>query len=42
MSRARREDIAALVRQRLLNISRVQGEESQLILTRFAPERVPS
>jgi hypothetical protein len=39
MSRARRKDIAASVRQRLLNISREQGEDFQLILTRFALER---
>ena len=39
MSGARRKDIAASVRQRLLNISRDQGEDFQLVLTRFALER---
>ncbi|MCF8072421.1 MAG: nucleotidyl transferase AbiEii/AbiGii toxin family protein [Desulfarculaceae bacterium] len=39
MSRAQVKDMAASVRQRLLNLSRERGENYQLLLTRYALER---
>ena len=33
-------DLAASIRQRLLNIARAQGEELQLVLTRYGVERL--
>ena len=39
MSRAQVKDMAASVRQRLLNLSRDRGENYQLLLTRYALER---
>jgi hypothetical protein len=35
MRRNSATDLAASVRQRLLNIARAQGEELQLVLTRY-------
>lgn len=40
MTRKNPSDIAASVRQRLLNMSRDQGEDFQLVLTRFVLERL--
>jgi predicted nucleotidyltransferase component of viral defense system len=39
VTRKNLSDIAASVRQRLLNLAREQGEDFQLVLTRFALER---
>ncbi len=40
MTRRRGRDIASSVRQRLLDLSRTRNEDFQLILTRFASERL--
>ena len=40
MTRKNPADVAASVRQRLLNIARDQGEDFQLVLTRFVLERL--
>lgn len=40
MTRRERRDVAASVRDRLLNLSRDRGEDFQLILTRYAVERL--
>lgn len=42
MSARRPENIAASVRQRLLNLAQERGEEFQFVLTRFALERLLS
>lgn len=39
MSRHRVRNVAASVRQRLLNRARERGEDFQLVLTRYAVER---
>lgn len=39
MSQIQAKDMAASVRQRLLNLAREQGENYQLLLTRYALER---
>ena len=40
MTRRRARDIASSVRQRLLDLSRTRNEDFQLIITRFASERL--
>lgn len=40
MTRKQPTDLAASVRQRLLNLSRLRGEELQLVLTRYGVERL--
>jgi hypothetical protein len=40
MTRKQRRDVAASVRDRLLNLARERGEDFQLVLTRYAVERL--
>lgn len=40
MSKAQPTNLPASIRQRLLNLSRERGEDFQIVLTRYAVERL--